>query len=61
MVDTQHKMSITKDKFLVFWQLKVSDFEATDRFLLYSKSGRKSLAFFQSKEVAEIDLCCKTI
>ena len=59
MVNEQHEMIVTKEKFLIFRQLRVSDFETTERFLLYGKSARNCRSFAQVKVVEKVDLCCK--
>ncbi len=56
----QHEMIVTKEKFLIFRQLRVRDVETTERFLLYGKSAKSCHSFFQSQEVEKkIELCCK--
>lgn len=59
MVNEQHEMILTKEKFLIFWQLRVSDIETSERFLLYGKSARNCNFFYQNKAVEKIELCCK--
>ena len=56
----QHAMIVTKEKFLIFRQLRVRDVETTERFLLYGKSAKGCHSFFQRQAVEKkIELCCK--
>ncbi|MEM9276776.1 MAG: hypothetical protein AAGA80_28135, partial [Cyanobacteria bacterium P01_F01_bin.143] len=59
MVNEQHEMIVAKEKFLIFWQLRVSDIETSERFLLYGKSARNYNLFYQNKAAEKIELCCK--
>ena len=59
MVNEQHQMKVTKEKFLIFRQLRVSDIETTERFLLYAKSSNNCYSIFQSKAVINVEICCK--
>ncbi len=59
MVNEQHQMIVTKEKFLIFRQLRISDLETSERFLLYGKSSGNCYSSFRSKAVAKIEVCCK--
>ena len=59
MVNEQHEMIVTKEKFLIFRQLRVSDFETTERFLLYGNSTSNRRSFYKGKVVDKVAVCCK--
>ena len=59
MVNEQHEMIVTKEKFLIFRQLRVSDIETTEKFLLYGKSARNCNLFDKNKAVEKVELCYK--
>ncbi|WP_040896955.1 hypothetical protein [Xenococcus sp. PCC 7305] len=59
MVNEQHEMIITQEKFLIFRQLRVRDFEATERFLLYGKSPSNCSSLHKDRTFKTVDLCHK--
>ena len=59
MVNEHHEMIVTKEKFLIFRQLRVSDVEETERFLLYGNSTRNCRSFYKGKLVDRVAVCCK--
>ena len=59
MVNEQHEMIVTKEKILIFRQLRVSDFENTERFLLYGTSAKNCRSFYKGKVVDKVAVCCK--
>lgn len=56
MVNEQPEIIVTKEKFLVFWQLRVSDFEATERFLLYGKLTKNCDLVRRDKVVEKLEV-----
>ena len=59
MVNEQHQMIVTKEKFLIFRQLRVSDIETKERFLLYVKSSNSCYSVFRNKAVEKVAICGK--
>lgn len=59
MVHEQHQMIVTKEKFLIFRQLRVTDIEATEKFLLYEKSVSHICSYSQAKVKHKIERYCR--
>jgi len=59
MVNEQHAMIVTKGRFLTFRQLRVRDFETSERFLLYGKPANNCHLFHQTATTEKVDIFCK--
>ena len=59
MLNEQHEMIVTKERFLIFRQLRVKDFEASEKFLLYGKSVRNRRSLLLRKVLKQVETCCK--